>query len=95
MKHAVDLLASLGDSGIFHNGNFPAVVVKLVLPEAVVDKRGNPMLFVKEAKAKTVDEKDGLTCYNCDHQITGKLRPPFDPKVLSECRKVNKLLRIN
>ena len=87
MKHAVDLLASLGDSGIFHNGNFPAVVVKLVLPEAVVDKRGNPMLFVKEAKAKTVDEKDGLTCYNCSHRITGSLRPPFDPMVFCSLLK--------
>jgi len=80
VKQAVDFLASLGDSGIFHNGNFPVIVVKLVLPEAVVDKRGNPMLVVKEAKAKTVDEKDRITCYNCAHQITGKLRPPFDPK---------------
>jgi len=80
VKQAVDMLASLADSAIFHTGHFPVVVLKLVLPEAVVDKRGNSMLFVKEARDKTVQGEDAMTCYNCDHQITGRLRPTFHPK---------------
>ena len=79
VKRAVDLLAAMADAGTFHNGKFPVTVVRLVLPEAVVDKRGNNMLHVELAKKPVMAKK--VACYNCGHQIVGELRPAFDPKV--------------